>query len=457
MVLIVLSLTFSFLTAFKDELKMDEPLVLDFIFNGILQPDHQPLYYRIASFWGEFFGLSNLSLRMPSLIFFCLGTIVFYSWLKKRMNQLEVFWATILLVTNFYLLNQNVYAYEYALYFLISILSFHVFENYLESNTKINFFKLAIVNTLGIFCFIMYYHIIVAQLIFVLTTKRRKENLFFIFFAAITTLTHFILFSIPAVAFRLPDKANREGDRSFFEFLCDLAGIHTLQGNFYNYGTYISLVVVLGLFIFCLWHSSWYSGRQFWGRRKIEGFFLTLFVVSVVSFTLFKILNLREIEYRYFFYLTPIFIFFFLVSLRAMKSPLNTLLLAVLIGINCYNLNSFLSTQSYGHNRVLLKFLKQINENSGSRDIYTNNLWNLKHLVLPAFQREFPREDLKLNFLEFQNIKDIKYNSFQAFLYAPDLILPEEMESQFVVKNYQQFFCKNCDCDALQYYNVIKK
>lgn len=149
---------------------------------------HPPLYYLLLKLWTSIFGLSEISLRFPSIIFSLLTGLLIYL-IGKKMHSKELgFWASV-----FFLFNPLVvyYSQEARMYIMATFLlttSFYYFLKIsnLKSKIILNTIFFSLFSSLSFLTFYGSLFFIITILIYLLFKKRYKY--FFISFL-------FLLFS----------------------------------------------------------------------------------------------------------------------------------------------------------------------------------------------------------------------------------------------------------------------
>ena len=164
LLLLIVSFAISLLVATKDAIKLDEPVILEYFYTGMIHPDHQPMFYQIISIWSSVFGESDLGIRSFSILLFLITIPFFYFWIKKNSDHSAVpLIASILFISNTFILNHEIYAYFYSIAYLLTILSFLLSEDLLAN--KKTAIALTIINILGLLNFFMFSYVVISQLL----------------------------------------------------------------------------------------------------------------------------------------------------------------------------------------------------------------------------------------------------------------------------------------------------
>ena len=192
---------------------------------------------------------------------------------------------------------------------------------------------------------------------------------------------------------------------------------------------------------------------NFWKNRQLAsrtGFYFLLFSVSLGSFFVFKLLNLREIEYRYYFYLAPIFIISALQLRTHLRLSHFRILLSFLFITQISGMLLFLIFVKYGENADFLRQLEASSRQTEKVPLYTDNLWNYKHIVLPVYYRMFRSLPVQLEATESNNFSSLSGDHFFILQFKPENYENQKLPETAIIKDQYQFECSRCDTDQIR-------
>ena len=156
----------------------------DFSYGGILTnfmhfDNHPPLYYLTLRFWTDIFGYSEISLRMPSVLF-GVATIYFVYLISKKItyqspttNSISLFSAILLATSQFHIYySQEARMYSMATFF--STLSIYAFLFIVESTKKLKYWVIFSIATTTLI-FTDYMPVFLLPVFFVYPIFRKKD------------------------------------------------------------------------------------------------------------------------------------------------------------------------------------------------------------------------------------------------------------------------------------------
>ncbi len=145
----------------------------DLIFHYSLGDFHPPLYHIILKTWITFFGYSEISVRIPSVILGVGTVFIVYLIAKKLFEQRTAIIAATLIATAPLHIYYSQEARMYMLAAFLATLSVYFFISILKKDTFLNWFGFIIATTLMLYSDYLPYLLLPAYLFFIFINRKR--------------------------------------------------------------------------------------------------------------------------------------------------------------------------------------------------------------------------------------------------------------------------------------------
>lgn len=161
-------------------LSLDEPFSVYYalysvpeIVEKLIQGNNPPIYEIFLHYWTRVFGISELSVRLPSLIFSSISVCVLYDTVKSHMNWKIGIVTALFFIFSSYHIEVAQEARSYALFGLFILLSTKLFLSFFTSNSQSRNYLLWSINSiLMIYTHYLGWIVLGTQLILVLVLKK---------------------------------------------------------------------------------------------------------------------------------------------------------------------------------------------------------------------------------------------------------------------------------------------
>ncbi|MBR3628265.1 MAG: glycosyltransferase family 39 protein [Elusimicrobia bacterium] len=270
------------------------------IHEGNIEDTHPPLYHFLLFIFVKIFGITELSIRLFSAFCGILSVYFIFVLSKKIFSLKEGIISSILLMFNTYVMQINQFARDYALFVLLSILTFiYLFNIMKNQKTLINKDTLlyVIFSTLNIYTHYFALFLLGNQMLFLLIFYRKKSIKYLLFFS----VTIFLLYC-PWIKF-IEQKAVATSNIDYFKWLEDCI--------FFNYQYKIVFIILLMVPILVLVYNKIFKNMSF--KFIVENFKQELFLLffCIIPFCLLFFIDkclFNCYTERYVVFLIPIYV-----------------------------------------------------------------------------------------------------------------------------------------------------
>jgi len=256
------------------------------------QGNNPPLYEIILHFWIKIFGISEFSVRLPSLIFSSVTVLYIFKLGNKFLNKRIGIYASLVFIFSNYQISYAHEARAYALLGLLSVVSMYYFMKLIEyctSNQEVknmktaagkNMIILILVNTLIVYLHYLGFCILLAQFIFIISHKKIISRYFkeiIIFYFAIVLLYLPNIFAF----FKIFLERTQTGT-----FLTTPEGIHSIYNMIWTFSNMpvVAVSSILIIFISLIKLVFYSNGHQITIYNKLVVFwfiFIFFFMFGV--------------------------------------------------------------------------------------------------------------------------------------------------------------------------------
>lgn len=346
--IVLFNLILKALFAGSNQLALDEPFTVFYsqqplseIFKMLRNENNPPLHFIFLHFWTELFGISEISVRMPSVIFSSVAAGIIFLTGKKFISLISGLFASALFTFS----TLNIYfAHEarvYALFTMLSALSLYYYLRLMtEDQQKSTSTALIITNVLLLYSHYLGALIITVQLLlfFVMPAQIRKSV-----FRPLLTVTAFTaLFYVPNIYLFISRLSLYNATGSWLK-PPEFTGLYDNIMKYSNVPvvavTFISIIVASGIVFFVRCRKEKLTAAA----KILAAYFLVLYaVIFLVSFRFPSFLD------RYLSFIFPSFYLLIALSisylfrrgaLQWMLPAMLTLLMAGTVNINRSNRN----------------------------------------------------------------------------------------------------------------------
>jgi uncharacterized membrane protein len=243
--------------------------------------NNPPLYEIILSFWLKAFGISELSVRMPSLIFSAVTTFLLYKLLIKYFNNRIAVMASLLFIFSSINILAAQEARVYSLFVLLTAASFYQFISLYNSSKKtLHILLISVINIALVYSHYFGFFVLFTQFVLLVTIKDLRKK----------SLTHYFYSLIILAVFYIPNLFilwNRFLDSSNGTWIRPPSGIESIYNMLWQFSnqpftTVVSiLLIITASFLFLYRKDKKLSVHH----KIIIGWFLIPFsVMFIVSY-----------------------------------------------------------------------------------------------------------------------------------------------------------------------------
>ncbi len=156
--------------------RIDYPLIQ--MVKNLFDSPFPPLYYILMHLWVNIFGVSEITLRFPSLIFSVLSIFFIFKLAKELYDEEVGLISALLLSVSLYSINYAHEAKMYTMLWFLGILSFYYFYKFTKDPTNKNLFLYILFTTMSIYTLYVGFLFMVVQNIcyFIFFEKKQTQK-----------------------------------------------------------------------------------------------------------------------------------------------------------------------------------------------------------------------------------------------------------------------------------------
>lgn len=276
--------------------------ISEVIYEGNIRDTHPPLYHFLLFFFVKIFGNTEFGIRLFSSFCGILSIFFVFILAKKLFSVNEGIISSLIMIFSTYLLYVNQFARNYALFLLLSILTFIFFVNIIKNIDKksvfnIDSFLYVFFSVLNIYTHYFALLLLANQLLFLFMFYRKKSIKFLLFFSAMIFLLY-----LPWIRF-IEKKSVVTLDTNYLKWLNDCV--------FFNYKYKLLFVVFLISPILCILIEKIFQKKSLSSIVKNFRYELFLLFFCMVPYVLLFFINrymFNCYSERYIVFLIPVYI-----------------------------------------------------------------------------------------------------------------------------------------------------
>lgn len=280
----------------------------------ILSSGNNPPFYEILlHFWIKLFGISPLSVRMPSLIFNSIAVLYVYKIGKTFFNLKVALTASLIFIFSDY---QIMFAHEarvYALLGMLTAISFFLFLKLITTDKPMrkHLIFLTLINIIIIYTHFFGFFILILETAFILINKDLITKYYK---PLIISIIIIILFYIPNINVLIIRTLDSSKNGTWVKPVTSLGNLHDAIYWFSNNNRTVYLLVILLFYAGMLKITALYIKTKFIKFAFMLGFIPIALLISIsVFFKLPFIWRLTSVSYVIFLFVSVFIVFFILV------------------------------------------------------------------------------------------------------------------------------------------------